>query len=313
MSGRGDDPLSRAHDQLVRAVADLASSEGWRRMLEVAARFHQYSPHNVLLITVQRPDATQVAGYRTWQSVGRQVRKGERGITILAPMRSHDPAPTDELGVGEQREAVEDRRRRARGFRAVSVFDIAQTEGASLPQVPPRLLQGAAPVGLWESLHGQVAAAGYDFRRGDCAPANGITDYVARTVTVRPDLPPAQQVKTLAHELAHVLLHAPGVRAVDLTRDRAEVEAESVAFLVCVAHGMSAQAYTVPYVAGWSGGDTTVLATTAERVVRTAAGVLTAATPAAAQPAEQRDVSVRRRREPRAADTRHALGIGVTR
>src|SRR3954471_407767 len=101
--------MRRAHNRLTDAVAALTTSDGWRRMLTVAARFHSYSPHNVLLIGIQRPDATQVAGYRTWQSLGRQVRHGERGIAIIAPYTARaDARATDGARVDPAPELLDD-------------------------------------------------------------------------------------------------------------------------------------------------------------------------------------------------------------
>ena len=99
---------------------------------------------------------------------------------------------------------------RVAGFRVVHVFDIFQTSGEPLPERPmPQLLAGQAPDGLWQALAEQVTAHGFSLQRGDCGAANGLTDYTRRTVTVRPDIDDAAAVKTLSHELAHVLLHDP--------------------------------------------------------------------------------------------------------
>ena len=286
MSGADDDKLRRIHDRLAAAVRDLTRSEAWRQMLTVAARLPSYSPHNLLLIASQRPDASRVAGYTAWRQLGRQVRKGERGIAILAPVRYR-------VGDGGDRDATaatmsnaddtaNERRQVLRGFRVAYVFDIAQTEGPPLPEVRPRLLDGHAPPGLWDALARQVHDAGFTLTRGDCSPANGVTDRLANRVTVRPDLPEAQAVKTLAHELAHVMLHGPDAPE-SMTRGRAEVEAESVAYLVTTAHGLDPADYTVPYVTGWSDGQVGLVLDTAERVLSTAGTILaaTAATDAA--------------------------------
>jgi hypothetical protein len=171
-----------------------------------------------------------------------------------------------------------------RGFRVAHVFDISQTDGPALPDVLPNLLEGAAPLGVWADLLDQVEAAGFTFNYTDHAslgPANGLTHFAERTVVVRDDLPDAQRVKTLAHELAHVRLHDPADPSTptDLTRARAEVEAESVAHVVCAAHGLATDAYTVPYVAGWAGGNTELLQQTAIRVLSTARTILSIAAP----------------------------------
>lgn len=272
-----EDRLAAVHGQLTAAVDALVDGPAWRRMLEVAARFHRYSPNNVLLITLQRPDATQVAGYQTWKQLGRQVRKGEAGIAILAPIAVRRLAADDVPPDAAQPETSE---RVLRGFRVTHVFDIGQTDGPPLPEVRPQLLDGAAPLGVWADLLDQVEAAGYAFGYADIAPANGRTSHLERTVVLRPDLSGAQSVKTLAHELAHVLLHQPGELPDGFTRARAEVEAESVAFVVCAAHGLATGEYTVPYVACWAGGDRELVRDTGMRVLSAAREILTVASPA---------------------------------
>lgn len=251
--------------QLERQIADLVSSEDWARMLTTAARFHRYSANNVMLIMIQCPDATRVAGYRTWKSLGRWVRKGEHGITILAPCK-YKVGQNDE---GEDVWAL-------RGFTTATVFDISQTDGADLDDVTPTLLEGEAPAGLWDGLAKQVAAAGFMLGRGDCGGANGVTHYGARTVTVRADVDDAQAVKTLVHELGHILCGHEGDLGMFGCRGRHEVEAESVAYVVCSALGMTTEGYSLPYVAGWSGGDLAKVRETADHVVKVAGQILAA-------------------------------------
>ena len=263
------DRLRALHNQLEAGFAELVSSDAWARMLRVAARFHDYSPSNVLLILRQRPEATRVAGYRSWQSLGRQVRRGERGLAILAPCtykrvaEDHEGQPDDEGP------------RVLRGFKVAHVFDVDQTDGEPLPEIRPALLEGGAPAELWDDLAGQVTAAGFTVRRGDCTPANGRTDYLARTVTVRADVSAAQAAKTLAHELAHVLLH-DGTEYALGCRGLIEVEAESVAYIVATAAGLPTEAYSFPYVARWAGGNLNAVKATAERVITTAHTILSA-------------------------------------
>ncbi|MHB2023411.1 MAG: ArdC-like ssDNA-binding domain-containing protein [Mycobacteriales bacterium] len=268
-SGRGD-RLTEAHQRLQAALAGLTESDAWQRMLTVAARFHSYSPNNILLIGVQRPDATRVAGYRRWVELGRHVRKGEKGIGILAPVSYRaDPAdpdidPADDVT----------RPRVLRGFRVVHVFDISQTDGAELPELRPRLITGEAPVGLWDELALQVAGAGFSLRRADTRPANGYTDHAARVVAVHDALSEGHAVKTLAHELGHCLLHGPLAAPEGLTREQAEVEAESVAYVVTAAAGLDSIGYTLPYVAGWAGGNCELVRRSAERVLGCSRAIL---------------------------------------
>ncbi|GAC1322504.1 MAG: hypothetical protein NVSMB13_01000 [Mycobacteriales bacterium] len=295
--------LEAVHERLTAAVADLSNGRAWQQMLTTAARFHHYSPQNVLLIAVQCPQASAVAGFHTWRQLGRQVRKGERGIAILAPMlRRSTPAQTqDRPGLGstaipvvspDQATPSEAGARRLAGFRVVHVFDIAQTDGPDLPTGPsPVLLDGHAPAGLYDGLAQQVRDLGYGLIRhelaiphmggGDGRP-NGVTDFFAKTVVVDSRLPDAQACKTLAHELGHVLLHDPTDRPATLTRSWAEVEAESVAYVVTAAHGLDAADYTVPYVTGWAGGEVSVVKQTADRVLTTARQILTLTPPPSA-------------------------------
>ena len=264
-----DDRLTQAHQRIEQAVHGIVTGDEWRRMLDVAARFHAYSPNNIWLILAQRPDATQVAGFHTWRKVGRQVRKGERGIAILAPMVSRTRAITATETV-EQPELV----RVLRGFRIVHVFDISQTDGDPLPDVFPTLLEGGDAVGWFDRLAAQVDAAGFTLDRRECSPANGVTNFTTRQVTVRPDLSPAQAVKTLAHELGHVLLHDDAKRSI-VDRARVEVEAESTAYLVCTSVGIDTEDYSFPYLARWSLGDVELIRATADRAITCARRILT--------------------------------------
>jgi hypothetical protein len=307
-AGPGDpaDRLGAVHARLLSAVADLASGPGWQQMLRTAAALPSYSPHNILLITSQCPHARAVAGFHTWKTLGRTVRKGEKGLAILAPVlrpsRDHtgpaegapqpveQPTPATPVHTDQAPERPAARRRLA-GFRVVHVFDISQTDGPDLPAPPrPVLLDGHAPPGLLDGLTRQVHDHGFALVRhdfdiphpGQTSP-NGVTDYFARAVVIRPDLSAAQTTKTLAHELGHVLLHEPTRRPPALTREQAEVEAESVAYVVTAAHGLDSARYTIPYVTGWSGGDLDLVARTAERVLSTSRAILSDTPPAPTQ------------------------------
>ena len=170
VTGR-EDPLAKIHEQLTTAVAELARSDAWLRMLRVAARFPRYSPSNVLLIAVQRSEATNVAGLRVWNSLGRRVRKGEKGIAILAPCiykGQQDKEIPQAPALRADDAKAEIGQRMLRGFRVVHVFDVSQTDGEPLPDVAPALLHGPAPQRLWESLVSLVERESYSLERGDC-------------------------------------------------------------------------------------------------------------------------------------------------
>ncbi len=227
--------------QLTEGVLDLTSSATWTSWLRTSRQFHRYSFQNQVLILRQRPDASWVAGYRSWTKLGRQVREGERAIRILAPCLAPRAAADGE----EQLEPV------LIGFRVARVFDLSQTDGDELPQ-PVRTLDGQ---GARTELARLVQRAGelgflvhftslWGSRNGDCS-------HALRRIRIRDDLPGAHQLKTLAHELAHAALHGPSFQG---SRALAELEAESVAYLVCQNLGIDSSEYSFGYVASWSGG-----------------------------------------------------------
>jgi hypothetical protein len=312
-NGRSADDAARSRQARVEAaqarlaalVEQLQTGEDWRRALATAARFHRYSFGNAMLIMaahvnayaaglVPDPVPDFVAGFRTWLALGRRVDRGQHGYTILRPAtrtvrEGQDPdGQTRTLQAGEQPapgETVQSRRALV-GWSTATVFARSQTSGAELVLPPqPRLLPGDAPPGLWAGLAQQVVAAGYALLDAPDAAAiggaQGVTRFGMQTVLVRSDMEPAARVKTLAHELGHVMLHGPAVlsgqsRADEVTRGVREVEAESVAFVVAAAHDLDTSAYSLPYVASWAGGDdrAAVVRSTAARVTSTARSIL---------------------------------------
>lgn len=249
--------LNDLHDRLMVELAQLTSGEDWTRMLAAARKFHRYSASNTMLILAQRPDATRVAGFGTWKKLNRSVRKGAKGIAVLAPCTYR----TSEDDEAEQR---------LRGFKVAHVFDISDTDGEELPVVMPQLLSGDGAEDLWGVVSSIVEDEGYLIERSDCRPANGVTNFSTKTVTIRPDLEGAQALKTLCHELGHIVAQ----HQANNDRERSEVEAESIAYLICGSHGLDSGDYTFPYVAGWSNGDLATVRGTADKVLRLAREVL---------------------------------------
>jgi hypothetical protein len=261
-----NDKLRAAHDKLQQAVAEIASGDDWKRMLKIASKFHRYSFNNHLMIFLQRPDATVVAGFNRWKSLGRFVKKGEKGIAIFAPCKYKTKIETDD---GDEQTLQQ-----IRGFRVVDVFDISQTEGEDLPDldaVRPKLLEADAPEGIWDALTGHASSIGYEVIRHQWGSENGYCDFLTKQIGVRPDVSPAQGVKTLIHEFAHALLHSEGPAS---SREVAEVEVESVAYIVCDALGLDTSDYSFAYVARWSDGFVELVKDTAERVVECARRIL---------------------------------------
>ena len=260
--------VRRGEHGIAEAVEQLVTGADWQTMLDVVARFHTYSPNNIWLILAQHPDATRVAGYRTWRNLDRWVRKGEHGIAVLAPIVTRTK-PIDTNDERDHPELV----KVLRGFKIVHVFDIAQTGGTELPDVTPTLLTGDAPTAAWDMLAAHITDAGFALERGDCDGANGYTNHTTRTVRVRDDVDDNQAVKTLAHELGHVLLHDNIDRASG-DRARMEIEAESIAYLVCHQLGIVSDDYSFAYLARWPHGDTNLIRTTTERAITCARRIL---------------------------------------
>lgn len=247
-------------DTLANAVDAVRASEAFRAYLQVQARFHRYSWHNSLLILMQRPDASQVAGYKTWQKLGRQVRKGEHGIMIFAPC----PYRKEVEGADGETETVE-----SIFFRVVHVFDIAQTDGEALPTVDVPTIDVAADRLLADL---QAVAS----KRGIAVTFAPIVDGAfgaskGGKIDVDDTHATGQQAKTLAHELAHEALHKTNRGA--LTRNMAELEAESVAYVVCTHFGLDVEVRASRYIALWDG-DSKGLRASLERIAGTARDII---------------------------------------
>jgi hypothetical protein len=227
----------------------------------------------VLLLELQRPGCTRVVGYRTWQKLGRQVRRGERGLAILAPIVRRRRADHNE---DEENGAVI---RSVATFTTAWVWDVEQTEGEPLPEVCTRL-GGDDADSAFDRLGGVAGSLGYRVEDADLpGETNGECSPPERVISIRRGLAPAQRAKTLAHEIAHALLHEEGYAATP--RPVAELEAESVAFVVMSRLGIDSGEYSLGYVAIWAGGGDAARAAlrgSAQRIQRGAAAIIGAVT-----------------------------------
>jgi antirestriction protein ArdC len=260
-------PTEDVLDRLREGIATLTSSEKWTRWLQAQSRFHHYSFGNTLLILLQRPEATHVAGYRAWLQLRRQVRKGEKGIAILAPIanriRVEDENGEEKILAGSPR-----------AFRTAHVFDVVQTDGDDLPTVSDRL-SGDDPDEVYSQLVAVAHSLGFTVEedyldRG----VNGDCNHSTKAIRVEVRNEPAQQVKTLAHELSHAILHGDDFKG---TREIGELEAESVAYIVCQNVGLDSSAYSFGYVASWIGGGPQAIKTitaSGQRIARAARQIL---------------------------------------
>lgn len=273
--------LEALHETITHAVGEITTGEDWARMLQTSAKFHRYSFNNQLLIAQQTQGlATLPASFTTWKQLGRFVKKGEKGIKILAPVTKtfyYDKRTGNEITAAEAKKRPPSTVTKATklvNVKIAHVFDISQTDGEPVQTVPrPQLLDGQAPEGLIDSLTSIIANAG--FRLEYVPPqalrgANGVTRFDDKLVQIRNDVTDAQTAKTLIHETAHMKMHGAIAdrSTVAFHRGKAEIEAESTAFLVASAHGLDTSEYTFPYVAGWSGGDLELVKSTAENVVK---------------------------------------------
>jgi len=206
-------------------------SELFRDFLRIAGMFHNYSWGNQLMIWSRRPTATRVAGFRTWQKMNRFVKAGEKGIPIFAPMIFKDKRAADADGLVTEEKA-------RLWFKVVYVFDLAQTDGQALPDLPQTY--AGDPGALESSLLTLAAARGIAVEFGSTGDANGYAENGGKHVVVSSTLNAAGRASVLIHELSHCLLHFDKERKVNL-RQR-ELEAESVAYVVGSHFGLETRA-----------------------------------------------------------------------
>ncbi len=254
-----------AADYLVASL-EAGHSEVLTQDLGAMGRFHTYSFGNIMLIARQKPSATNVAGVRTWNSLGRFVRRGEKGILILAPMVGRKIKTVEETTRenGEQKNPQP----QLYGFRAVYVFDLSQTEGKDLPALTE--VQGDVS-GYRERLVKFVEGQSIELLYSDkIGPAKGLSH--GGKITLLSGMQPAEEFSTLAHEIGHEMLHR-GERRTLTTKSVRETEAEAVAFVVCQAIGLETGSSASDYIQIWDG-DANLLRESLEAVQQTAAVIL---------------------------------------
>jgi N-terminal domain of anti-restriction factor ArdC len=271
-------------ERIEQAAQQLLSSEGWQRWVRVRATngLARYSFHNQLLITLQRPDATYVAGFRAFLALNRCVRKGERAIRILAPM-SVKVAPE----AAEQQTPADPSGPRRTVFRAVPVFDVAQTEPPPdrepvALQAPAEPIQGDSHAALLPTLVAFAGELGYSVSTlAMDGGADGWCDARAKRIAVNAAVSQNAQVRVLVHELAHAL----GIGYEQYGRHRAEVLVDTVTFIVCGSIGLDTSGSTVPYIAGWGeDGALEAIRCYAQRIDEIARRIENAVCPAPPQP-----------------------------
>ena len=260
------DELHQITDKLEKGVKDVFQSDKYKQFLNVMAKFPRYSVNNTMLIMMQRPDAQLCQSFTGWKQMGRYVKKGEKGISILAPAPykiEREQTKLDEKGRpvfdadGEPvKEKVEVT---IRAFKVVKTFDLSQTDGKELPTIGPSELVGnieGYPKLLQAIQEISPVPVSFELIDGD---AKGFYHLEDKKIVVQDGMSEVQTIKTLLHEMAHEKLHDKDnvPEAKDISRNGKEVEAESVAYVVCQHYGINTSDYSFSYVAGWSEGKET--------------------------------------------------------
>ena len=271
-------------EQLETGVKAVFESEKYKAYLNAMSKFHHYSFGNVMLILMQCPEASMVAGYTTWKKqFGRTVKKGEHGIMILAPApykRIVETEKIDPLTKAPILDANGDPIRETdyivqQSFKVVYVFDVSQTEGRELPTLGVGELSGE--VEHYERIFAAVEALSpvpVEYRPAQ--KSKGCYSHLEQKIYLNRGMSQVQTLKTLIHETAHALLHARP-EAADKDRHTKEVEAESIAYVVCQHFGIDTADYSFPYVTSWSSGkELDELKASLDCISKTASGLITA-------------------------------------
>ena len=249
---------------LETGIAELFTSERYQEYLKTMSKFHNYSFNNTLLIAMQRPDATLVTGYRNWQSMGRQVKKGEKGITIIAPApikRKKEQTVLDQdqkpvIGP-DGKPKTEEVEVTLPCFKAITVFDIEQTTGEPIQTLAPEILTAAVEdFDLFLEAIREISPVPIRFDAIE-GSANGYYHNLDKEIVIKKEMSQSQTLKTAIHETAHARLHDKEImenQGIEKDRLTKEVEAESVAYCVCSAFELDTSEYSFPYIAGWSSG-----------------------------------------------------------
>lgn len=275
-------------EKLEQGIKELFESEKYKTYLNTMSKFHNYSFNNTMLIAMQKPDATLVAGFKDWQkNFDRHVKKGEKGIRILAPApykikeeRDKIDPVTQELLLDKngnpQKEEVEIT---IPAFRAVSVFDLSQTDGKPIPELTAKELLSDVE-GYQDMIRAVEAISPVPIELEEIAgDSKGYYDREAKRIAVQENMSESQTLKTMIHEVAHSKLHSKEVEQDEqMRKDRntKEVEAESVAYTVCQHFGIDTSDYSFGYIAGWSSGrDTKELRSSMDTIRKTASELIT--------------------------------------
>ncbi|WP_141505097.1 ArdC family protein [Paenibacillus luteus] len=242
--------LQAAMQQLEDGIRSLTNSESWTSYLKFHSTFHQYSFNNRVMIWLQMPNASLIAGFGAWKKIGRFVKKGEKGLVIFAPNTITKMVEEKQ----ENGEVTQKPKRIITGYHLISVFDVSQTDGKALsaPDVV-RKLEGETD--LYDQL---LSSCPFPVEEKEsCDGANGRIYRDSGKIEILQSNSGMQKAKTLIHEWAHGILHI-GPGALEVQRHVRELEAESTAFIVCHALGIDSSHYSFGYLAGWGNGESAI-------------------------------------------------------
>ena len=259
-----EDRMKEITEQLEKGVEELFTSENYKTYLNTMSKFHTYSFNNTVLIAMQKPDASLVAGYDAWQkNFNRAVKKGEHGIRIIAPVEVKDKRTVGRIDPDTKEPILDENGKQildevtvqSTRFRVTTVFDVSQTEGDPLPQLGVEELTGDVKDfdAFMEAIR-EVSPVPIRFDDIESG-AKGYYSLDAKEIVIQKGMSEQQTMKTVIHETAHAILHdrdvmkEQGIEKDKLTR---EVEAESVAYTVCQHFGIDTSDYSFGYIAGWS-------------------------------------------------------------
>jgi len=256
-------------DRLEQGIQDLFESDRFKEYLQVMSKFHNYSFNNTLLIAMQKPDATLIAGYNSWKNLfGRQVSRGAKGIKVIAPSPYKVKKEVDKIDPKTQKPMTDKNGKPVKeetevtvpAFKVVSVFDVSQTEGKELPTIGVDELTGdVAQYADFFKATEQASPAPVGFEKIKSG-AKGYYSQTEKRIAINEGMSELQNLKTLIHEIAHAKLHdidlnAPAEEQADRPDRRTrEVQAESIAYAVCQHYGLDTSDYSFSYVATWSSG-----------------------------------------------------------
>ena len=261
--------LKEITDRLEQGITELFESERYREYLRVMSKFHNYSFNNTLLIAMQKPDASLVAGFSAWKNnFGRNVMKGQKGIKIIAPspykvkqeMKKIDPHTQQPIIGKDGKPVTEEKEITIPAYKVVSIFDVSQTEGKELPDIAVDELTG--DVERYRDFFAALEKTspvpiGFEQIPGS---SHGYYHLEDKRIAIQEGMSELQTLKTAIHEIAHAKLHDIDLNAPEneqqprVDRRTREVEAESVAYTVCQHYGLDTSDYSFGYVAGWSSG-----------------------------------------------------------